>query len=576
MTSPPAQQATSAAGIAPGGPAAGLAPRRAHIPYRDSKLTRLLQDSLGGNSLTVLISCISCCEADFEETANTLKYANRWGKGFGTWACPPWSQGQRIRDCCGRRFERGRRQPCAEAGACCPVGGRRWPGHLALCRCRDCTNPAAGRAASRTPRCRPSTPRSRRTCCPRCQRARARRAWASCRSRWVGGGAGSGDESRVQNWTATRAGCGGPASKPGKPWQPHGNPLATPGNPQQSLLEDHGRIKELREKREAEKRDRDEKRCARAGVARRGMAGVTALGAMRSGPGGCFASRARAAGARAPRTSLFLWRPPSTGQPKRSPSGSTHSTAAPTNRLTELRAMREAESKKPGYQRLRILQYDELRRKLTSSQGLTVGREAVGASTRARLGLRCAFRAGLRLRGCEAPGVRSRMPPWGRCQDAAAPTMLLYVLPPNAVVWQMRHDLPPTALVKPEPPKPQNTKRAGHWGRDPRGLPEARRGGGPGAVGRQWERRPQLQPAHDRQPQRARQPGAVAGPAGGVAQGLASGRGVPTPAREVGGAAWLCGGGVGHASAVAPARKCPSLDLFGVQQALCQLLAPRS
>jgi kinesin family protein 4/21/27 len=45
---------------------------------RDSKLTRLLQDSLGGNALTVLISCISSCEADFEETNSTLKYANRW------------------------------------------------------------------------------------------------------------------------------------------------------------------------------------------------------------------------------------------------------------------------------------------------------------------------------------------------------------------------------------------------------------------------------------------------------------------------------------------------------------------
>ena len=44
---------------------------------RDSKLTRLLQDSLGGNSLTVLISCISPSEMDFEETNNTLKYANR-------------------------------------------------------------------------------------------------------------------------------------------------------------------------------------------------------------------------------------------------------------------------------------------------------------------------------------------------------------------------------------------------------------------------------------------------------------------------------------------------------------------
>lgn len=48
-----------------------------HVPYRDSKLTRLLQDSLGGNSLTVLISCISPSEQDFEETNNTLKYANR-------------------------------------------------------------------------------------------------------------------------------------------------------------------------------------------------------------------------------------------------------------------------------------------------------------------------------------------------------------------------------------------------------------------------------------------------------------------------------------------------------------------
>jgi hypothetical protein len=64
------------------GAAAGPPPsaRRPHIPYRDSKLTRLLQDSLGGNSLTVLISCISCCEADFEETSNTLKYANRWAR----------------------------------------------------------------------------------------------------------------------------------------------------------------------------------------------------------------------------------------------------------------------------------------------------------------------------------------------------------------------------------------------------------------------------------------------------------------------------------------------------------------
>ncbi|MCO5581252.1 hypothetical protein L7F22_035130 [Adiantum nelumboides] len=48
-----------------------------HIPYRDSKLTRLLQDSLGGNSRTVMIACVSPADANAEETLNTLKYANR-------------------------------------------------------------------------------------------------------------------------------------------------------------------------------------------------------------------------------------------------------------------------------------------------------------------------------------------------------------------------------------------------------------------------------------------------------------------------------------------------------------------
>ncbi|XP_043246573.1 kinesin-like protein KIF21A isoform X4 [Amphibalanus amphitrite] len=48
-----------------------------HVPYRDSKLTRLLQDSLGGNSRTVMIACVSPSDADFMETLNTLKYANR-------------------------------------------------------------------------------------------------------------------------------------------------------------------------------------------------------------------------------------------------------------------------------------------------------------------------------------------------------------------------------------------------------------------------------------------------------------------------------------------------------------------
>lgn len=48
-----------------------------HVPYRDSKLTRLLQDSLGGNSRTVMIACVSPADINAEETLNTLKYANR-------------------------------------------------------------------------------------------------------------------------------------------------------------------------------------------------------------------------------------------------------------------------------------------------------------------------------------------------------------------------------------------------------------------------------------------------------------------------------------------------------------------
>ncbi|ORY06953.1 kinesin-domain-containing protein [Basidiobolus meristosporus CBS 931.73] len=48
-----------------------------HVPYRDSKLTRLLQDSLGGNSYTLMIACVSPVESNLNETLNTLQYANR-------------------------------------------------------------------------------------------------------------------------------------------------------------------------------------------------------------------------------------------------------------------------------------------------------------------------------------------------------------------------------------------------------------------------------------------------------------------------------------------------------------------
>lgn len=52
-------------------------PQAKFIPYRDSKLTRILQDSLGGNSRTSMIACCSPVDSSFEETLSTLKYANR-------------------------------------------------------------------------------------------------------------------------------------------------------------------------------------------------------------------------------------------------------------------------------------------------------------------------------------------------------------------------------------------------------------------------------------------------------------------------------------------------------------------
>ena len=48
-----------------------------HIPYRDSKLTRLLQDSLGGNTKTVMIAAISPSDFNYDETLSTLRYASR-------------------------------------------------------------------------------------------------------------------------------------------------------------------------------------------------------------------------------------------------------------------------------------------------------------------------------------------------------------------------------------------------------------------------------------------------------------------------------------------------------------------
>ncbi|XP_065506938.1 kinesin-like protein KIF18B [Caloenas nicobarica] len=51
--------------------------KKTHIPYRDSKLTRLLKDSIGGNCRTVMIAAVSPSTLAYEDTYNTLKYANR-------------------------------------------------------------------------------------------------------------------------------------------------------------------------------------------------------------------------------------------------------------------------------------------------------------------------------------------------------------------------------------------------------------------------------------------------------------------------------------------------------------------
>lgn len=52
-------------------------PKSTYIPYRDSKLTRLLQDSLGGNTKTVMIANVGPADYNYDETMNTLRYASR-------------------------------------------------------------------------------------------------------------------------------------------------------------------------------------------------------------------------------------------------------------------------------------------------------------------------------------------------------------------------------------------------------------------------------------------------------------------------------------------------------------------
>lgn len=48
-----------------------------HVPYRDSKLTKLLMDSIGGASLCLVVACVTPAISHREETLNTLQYATR-------------------------------------------------------------------------------------------------------------------------------------------------------------------------------------------------------------------------------------------------------------------------------------------------------------------------------------------------------------------------------------------------------------------------------------------------------------------------------------------------------------------
>ncbi|KAF0754246.1 hypothetical protein AaE_005410, partial [Aphanomyces astaci] len=50
-----------------------LSDKKAFVPYRESKLTRLLQDSLGGNSKTIMIACVSPADSNYDETTSTLR-----------------------------------------------------------------------------------------------------------------------------------------------------------------------------------------------------------------------------------------------------------------------------------------------------------------------------------------------------------------------------------------------------------------------------------------------------------------------------------------------------------------------
>lgn len=64
-----------------------LSTHQSHIPYRESSLTRLLKDSLGGNAKTLMLACVSPADSNLAETVNSLRWADQAARS----AIAPWS-----------------------------------------------------------------------------------------------------------------------------------------------------------------------------------------------------------------------------------------------------------------------------------------------------------------------------------------------------------------------------------------------------------------------------------------------------------------------------------------------------
>ena len=73
------------------------------VPYRDSALTRILQNALGGNSKTIMICAVSPATINFEESLSTLRYADRAKKIINKAVVNESAQEKMIRELKGER-----------------------------------------------------------------------------------------------------------------------------------------------------------------------------------------------------------------------------------------------------------------------------------------------------------------------------------------------------------------------------------------------------------------------------------------------------------------------------------------